>query len=193
MIPRHEQPTPGKAALLGGRISGEVPEVRTARLLLRAPRIEDFATYADILCGPRAAHVGGPLSRPDAWADFTNYVAGWMLHGHGSWTITDTRGRDVIGFVMVGLEPGDHEPELGYLMTEAAEGNGYAFEAATEARTFALSTLRLPSLVSYIAPGNTRSIALAEKLGAVRDGAAEAAIDHDILVYRHVPDRRITQ
>lgn len=193
MTPRHEQSTPGKAALLARRIADEVPVLRTARLVLRAPRITDFPAFLDIVGGPRGAHVGGPMSRDDAWFDFAGMSSCWMLHGHGGWTVTDKRDDSVLGFTILGLEPGDREPELGFLLTEIAEGHGYAFEAATEARKFALATLRLPSLVSYVAPGNARSIALAEKLGAVRDEAAEAEIDDDILVYRHAPDRRIAQ
>ncbi|MEL7026999.1 MAG: GNAT family N-acetyltransferase, partial [Pseudomonadota bacterium] len=44
--------------------------------------------------------------------------------------------------------------------------------------------LGLSTLVSYIDPENARSIALAERLGAVRDDEAEKPEDNP-LVYRH--------
>jgi RimJ/RimL family protein N-acetyltransferase len=170
------------------RAAGAVPVLRTARLTLRAHRCEDFPAYAEVACGPHGSGVGGPMSRADAWLDFVQGASGWMLHGHGGWTICETGGEAALGFVMIGLEPGDQEPELGWLVTAAAEGRGIAFEAATAARAHALGPLALPSLVSYIAGDNHRSIRLAERLGAHRDRAAEAALDDpDMLVYRHAP------
>ena len=111
-------------------------------------------------------------------------VAGWSLHGHGGLTIEDAEGV-VLGFVVLGLEPGDHEVELGYSLTEAAEGHGFAEEAARALREWAEIELRLTRLVSYIDPENTRSAALAKRLGATRDAKAEAAIGEGTHVYRH--------
>lgn len=186
MTARHEMSPAGKPALLASRIADEVPVLTTDRLILRAPTAADFETYAGILLSPRGA---SPFHTPDRaaiWHDFANYVAGWLLHGHGLWTVTHKEDRSVLGFILVGLQPGDAEPELGFLLTDAAEGKGYAFEAAAEARRFMLGTLRLASLVSYIRPDNARSIALAERLGARRDRAAEAALGEDgVQVWRH--------
>jgi len=64
------------------------------------------------------------------------------------------------------------------------EGRGYATEAALALRDWAFSTLKLPSLVSYIAPGNAASVAVAERLGARLDPAAPRTVPAD-LVYRH--------
>ncbi|MEP0139746.1 GNAT family N-acetyltransferase, partial [Tateyamaria sp.] len=63
-------------------------------------------------------------------------------------------------------------------------GKGYAFEGATAFRTWALTELNLPSLVSYIDDDNLRSRALAERLGAWLDDRAKAPDPGD-LVYRH--------
>lgn len=189
MIARHEQPPLGKPAALAARLCAEVPVLATARLTLRAPRAEDFPAYAEVACGPRGVGLGGPMSRDDAWWDYVQLSSGWMLHGHGGWTITETGADVALGFVVVGLEPGDREPELGFLLTAAAEGKGIAFEAAIAARRFAFETLALPSLVSYVAAGNDRSARLAERLGAHRDRAAEAEIaEHPgLMVFRHMP------
>ena len=62
----HIQPDPGHqvspvciavapaARALAADLSANVPVLRTARLVLRAPVLEDFATYAAIVCGPGA-------------------------------------------------------------------------------------------------------------------------------------------
>lgn len=184
MTPRHEIPTPGAALAQAEALRAQIPELRTARLRLRAPQLSDFDTYAEIVCGPRGAYVGGPMAREDgAWFDFIQLSSLWLLQGHGGWTVEDRSGA-VLGFVILGLEPGDQEVELGFLFTEAAEGQGYAHEAATRARDYAQAELGISPLVSYVTRGNRRSVRLAERLGAVAR-APEGWPHPDILVYRH--------
>jgi RimJ/RimL family protein N-acetyltransferase len=77
------------------------------------------------------------------------------------------------------------EPELAWsIWSPAAEGRGIMFEAVTAARSHAFGPLGWDTAVSYIDPANARSIALAERLGAVRDAAAPR-LDPADLVYRH--------
>lgn len=180
-----ETPSTGAAAAQAARMALTIPSIDTARLHLRAPRIDDFPVYAEITAGPRGVHILDDPTREAAWLDFTQMVATWVLRGHGLWTVQTKADDAVIGFVLLGFEPGDHEPELGYMFREAAEGQGFANEAAIAARDFGFDMLGLPSLVSTIDPDNHRSCRLAERLGASRDSAAEAAFDEDILVYRH--------
>lgn len=185
----HEVPPSGPSAMFAEGLRARLPVLQTERLTLRAPVLEDFATYADILMSDRAAYMDGPFDRETAWLDFTSSVSNWLLRGHGPWTVTRSADATILGFVTVQMEWGDHEPELGFFFTAEAEGHGYAFEAARAARAHALNTLRLPKLVSYVDPANTRSRALAEKLGAKPDAAAAAKFeDHatdPVLVYRH--------
>ena len=77
------------------------------------------------------------------------------------------------------------EKELGWFVYEEYEGRGYVTEAAFALRHWAFTTLRLPSLVSYIAPGNAASVAVAERLGARLDPAAPRGDPRDF-VYRHL-------
>jgi len=183
-----EIPVTGSALKLAQAISSHVPVITTERLRLRAPRTEDFALFNEIVRGPRGEHFG-EMTRESAWLDFAQMAAGWVLRGHGAWTVEPLRGGDPLGFVLLGLDPEDPETELGYLLSEAAEGQGYGFEAARAALGFAFEALGWCTLVSYIAPENTRSIALAERLGARRDGElTEPDGSVSILVYRH--DRR---
>ena len=73
---------------------------------------------------------------------------------------------------------------MGWQLYEGFEGHGYATEAACALRDWAFGTLGLPTLVSYIGPGNSRSVAVAERLGASLDPAAPTQDEGD-LVYRH--------
>lgn len=148
-----------------------IPTLRTARLVLRAPELADFGAYRAIACTDRGRYLDGPMSEPDAWDDFCRMVATWVLRGHGVWAATDAAGQ-TIGFVLIGFEPGDREPELGFLFLQGHEGQGLAQEAAAAVRDHAFATLELTTLVSYIDPDNTRAQGLARRLGAVRDDAA---------------------
>ncbi len=186
MTARFELPTPGAAAQIAAMFSALVPMIVTERFVLRATKLADFPAYADIACGERGAYIGGPMSREDAWFDFVTLCSGWMLHGHGGWTIEDPASFKALGFVAVGMEPGNDEIELGYLLTKAAEGKGIASETVLAIRDWAKRELGLTGLVSYIDPDNTRSANVATRLGATRDAKAEAALnDPGTHVYRH--------
>lgn len=151
-------------------LQGHLPTLATERLILCAPRVDDFEFFADIACGPRGRYLGGPMSREAAWDDFARMTATWLLHGHGVWTIANAGG--VQGFVLIGFEPGDREPELGILLTELAEGRGIAAEAMRAARAHAFEEYGWTSVVSYVDPENTRAIALMHRLGAHPDADA---------------------
>jgi RimJ/RimL family protein N-acetyltransferase len=168
----------GAAAIIAGRTAAVVPELTTPRLRLRAPRIGDFAAYAGIATAAR----GGSMSREEAWLDFAQMVAGWMMRGYGLWSVERRADGALLGFVPLNHEFGDPERELGWLLIESAEGQGYAREAAEAARAFAFDRLGLPSVVSYIDPDNSRSVRLAERLGARR----EPQDFEGVRVYRHV-------
>lgn len=179
-----ETPGSGAAATFAHMLRGELPTLATDRLILRSPRVTDFDAYAEIACTDRGRFLGGPMSREAAWADFASMTGGWLLHGHGLWTIGAADG--VPGFVLLGFEPGDAEPELGFMLRAAAEGRGIAFEAAQAARAHAFDTLGWHSVVSYIDPENARAIALARRLGAVPDGEITGPDGTAALVFRHL-------
>jgi RimJ/RimL family protein N-acetyltransferase len=188
----HETAPKGPTAALAAAMKALVPVLQTRRLTLRAPAIGDFDAFAAMVLGPRGRHFGDCQTRAEAWAEFIQLTGTWYLRGHGAWTVTDRTDGTVLGFVQIGAEPGDAEPELGFIVSEAAEGRGIAREAAEAVRAQALGRFALPALVSYVDPENVRSIALAKNLGATRDPAAEAALpDGDRpLVFRHAPRER---
>jgi RimJ/RimL family protein N-acetyltransferase len=161
------------------------PVLQTQRLTLRGHVMADFEPYAAAFATDRFSHMGAPLSRDKAWACFCRDVAQWELLGHGAWAIALNETGAFIGQVGINGHPYFPENELGWLVMPEAEGRGFAQEAAAAARDWAFRTLGLTSLVSYIAAGNTRSIKLAERLGAVQDDEAECPYDGH-LVFRHL-------
>lgn len=172
MIAPHLTPVPSPAADFGAGLRAHLPVLRTPRTVLRAPRLEDATLWCTILMDDAAGHLGGPFDLDDTFTDFVAAAGLWLLRGHGLWTVTD-HDDAVLGFVLIGFEPGDREPELGFLFASHARGRGLAFEAALAARNHALEVLGLPGLVSYIAPSNTASRALVGRLGARFEGLAD--------------------
>ena len=184
MIQAHEHPATPQATALAAEIARLVPEITTERLKLRAIRLSDFAALAEIACSERSRFIGGPFSRKDAWHEFLQLTGGWFLHGHGGWAIE--LDNEICGFVLIGVEPGDHEREVGYSLLERFEGKGIASEAARAALDYGFSNLRFSTLVSYIDPMNARSIQVARRLGGARDHAAEKKLTHEMHVYRYI-------
>lgn len=185
----HETPPIGPAAVLAQDIAALIPVLHTTHLSLRAPTIDDFPVYFDIMNGERGRFImAQPVSRGDVWLDFCAMTATWILRGHGLWSVETKETERVEGFVLIGAEPGDLCHEIGFMLSDEAEGKGIAFEAACAARDWAWSTLNVPQLVSYVAPANTRSAKLATRLGAVRG----TDYDSDTHVY-HYPAPEVSQ
>lgn len=167
----------------------DIPTLRTRRLLLR-PMVEaDFPAYRDMMASQRSAFMGGPVEARFAWGMFCHDIACWTLFGHGGLMIDVVATNECVGQVGINHGPLFPEKELGWLLYDGFEGQGYVTEAAVALRDWAFVELRLPSLVSYFDPANIRSIAVAERLGAVRDDAAPRQDPEDV-VYRHLPPER---
>lgn len=164
-----------------------VPTLHTTNLTLRGHMPADFEPLAEFYADElRSPGFGGPLSRDDAWRWFALSVGHWQLRGFGFWTVVETAREHVIGTVGLWNPEGWPEPELGWVMFAAGEGKGYAFEAAMAARSYAYGTLGMGALTSNILPGNTRSIRLAERLGAhLEHKVHNAHMGGIVMVYRH--------
>ncbi len=176
----------GRAAAIAAAVAATVPVIETARLRLRAPVIGDYPAYHDVFTSDRAVFMGGPFTPDGAFADFCQGIAGWMLRGAGMWTLTLRSDDAPLGWIYLWQEMGDPEPEIGWVLTAATEGNGYAHEAALAVLPHAVALFGAGGFVSYIDAGNVASARLAIRLGAVRDLAAEAArAEPDLEIYRH--------
>ena len=163
-----------------------IPTIITERLLLRAPVLGDLAAMEMMLGSERARYMGGPYDALAAWRLFCQDIALWQLFGHGA-LMVDLRENGVcIGQVGINHGPLFPEKELGWLLYEGFEGQGYALEAARALRDWAFSELKLPHLVSYVDRDNVASIAVAERLGGVLDAEALRP-DPEDLVFRHWP------
>jgi RimJ/RimL family protein N-acetyltransferase len=180
------RPPQGSAARQAQALAAAVPVITTERLRLRAPGLQDYPAYQEVFLSDRARYMGGPFDAEEAFADFCQGVAGWMLRGSGMWTVTLADSDAAIGWIFLWQEMGDPEPEMGWILTEAAEGHGHATEAARAVMPHALRLYGAGGFVSYIDRENAASVGVATRLGARRDPAAEAALgDPELVIYRH--------
>jgi RimJ/RimL family protein N-acetyltransferase len=166
------------------------PILHTDRLTLRAPGPQDWEAFCAFLMSERASFIRPPdqdLDRRKAWRAFGHVIGHWALRGFGQFVFCLKGSDTALGMTGPWFPEGWPEHELGWTVWDAAtEGTGLAAEAAAATRGHAFRDLGWTTAVSYIDPANTRSIRLAERLGAVRDpDAATPNPDQPTLVYRH--------
>jgi RimJ/RimL family protein N-acetyltransferase len=160
-----------------------IPNLTTDRLTLREPREADFPTMLAFNESPRNAFVGGALERRWIWRGLLANIGHWALHGYGFYSV-DTKAGDFIGRIGVIFHDEWPEPELAWHLYDGFEGHGFAHEAALAARTDYHARISPDPLISMIDVANTRSEALALRLGATRERTVEDGDDHHH-IYRH--------
>ena len=176
-------------ALMQQAMEAAIPTLRTERLVLRAPRPEDFEPYAAFAASPRSAGVGGPFDRERAWDKWIQHWGHVSMRGYGRFVI-ERDGRP-IGTTGPLYPEGWPEPEIAWTLWDG-EGEGLALEAATEARRFAYEALGWTTAISLVMEDNHRSAALAARMGAVRDGTVRHASYGPTPVWRHPSPEGLT-
>lgn len=162
------------------------PTLTTARLALRGPQKSDLAAFtAWVTRSERMAAVGGPGTARDAWRGFIAGIGHWHWHGYGFFTVTERTSGIAVGRVGIINHIEWPQPELAWHMFDGFEGRSYAFEAACAVRDWAGRALGLEPLVSLIAPDNTRSLALATRLGA-QEERRDVIDGEKVIVFRHL-------
>ena len=130
--------------------------------------------------------IGGPKTEGEAWRTLAAEIGHWSMTGFGMWAVTRTGDDTALGLIGPWCPVDWPENEIGWMIwAEGLEGTGVATEAATAAIGHAYGTLGWETVVHYIAPENTRSIRLAERLGAVLDQSATGPAAYPgTLIYR---------
>jgi RimJ/RimL family protein N-acetyltransferase len=151
-------------------------EFETRRLLLRQWRAADREPLAALNADPIVmAHFPAPLTREesDAMADRCE-----RLIADRRWGVWATEIKATGEFIgVVGLHiPREDLPispcvEILWRLAQAHWSKGFATEAAQGALRIGFEVLRLPEIVSYTVPSNTRSRAVMKRLGMQMDAA----------------------
>ena len=167
-----------------------VPELITARLLLRGWRLGDGAALEAINADPDVTrYLGNRKAPPDLIARIERY---WAEHGFGIWALEALQpplaGR-LIGFVGLGhptfMPQLATRTEIAWRLARETWGQGLATEAAVATRDHAFGELGLEELIAVIHPDNVRSRSVAVKLGmALEQRAPSDALGFDVEVWQ---------
>lgn len=162
--------------------------LETERLILRQPGAGDVAAWLPFCLSERSKYVRSEeLDEPKAWRSFAAVCGHWTLRGYGT-LVFALKGAPDQALGMAGpWEPmGWPEREIGWTLWDGAnEGEGYVREAAEAARAWAYRDLGWTTAVSYIDARNTRSVRLAERLGATPEWGAPTPRGEQCVVFRH--------
>ena len=149
------------------------PTLETERLRLRAWRKTDRQPYFDILRQPAVfRHFGPePMGMEECWRRLVAAVGSWQLNGFGGWAVERKSDGRLLGMTALftawrDLDPefGD-EPEMGWIFSTEAHGQGLASEACGAVLAWTRQDLAPTTIWAIIAPANVPSIKLAHKLG----------------------------
>jgi RimJ/RimL family protein N-acetyltransferase len=160
-----------------------IPTLTTERLTLRAPRPDDVPAFARFYASDAARHVGGPMAEWEVWRYLAQVVGHWTFRGFGRWIVTRRDEDAAIGLVGLHFPPDWPEPEIGWMVWAPRQGIGT--EAGRAARDWAYGPGKMTTLISSIDPANAASVALAERLGARREGAFDHPRYGELGIWRH--------
>jgi len=153
---------------------GAGPELQTRRLLLRRWRAEDLEPCTAMNADPEVMeHFPAPLSESETVDFIARMELSFEDRGYGLWALEMPGERALIGCVGLLAVASDlpfaPAVELGWRLSRAHWGRGYATEAASAAIAFAFDDLCISRLVAYTSARNSRSRRLMERLGMSHD------------------------
>lgn len=143
-------------------------EIRTERLLLRRPKLDDLDAIFEIMSNPVAMrywstlpHANRDVTRP--WLD--KKIARNAAGGEDYFIELDGR---VIGEVGAG-----RLPDFGFMIHPDYWGRGFATEASTGFIAHAFRNTAATELLADVDPRNIASLRVLDRLGFVETGRAE--------------------
>jgi ribosomal-protein-alanine N-acetyltransferase len=145
------------------------------RIRLRPWKAADRGAFAAMNADPAVMrHFPGTLDRATSDAFLDRIDEHFALHGFGFWAVERHQVPGPIGFCglsriawQAAFTPA---VEIGWRFATAAQGQGYAEEAARIALAHGFGPLNLPFILAFTIPANTRSWGLMRKLGMQPDG-----------------------
>jgi RimJ/RimL family protein N-acetyltransferase len=171
--------------------SATAPVLETPRLRLRGFRASDLDAQWASMSDPEVVRfLGGvPQSREETWRKILGSPGLWALLGYGYWVAERREDGAYLGQIGFAdfkrdLSPGiDGIPEMGWIMSRGAQGQGYATEGALAALAWADEALGGGEIVAIVSHDNAASIRIAEKCGF--SGREEASYKGEpILLFR---------
>ncbi len=143
--------------------------IETERLILReVDPVHDFEGWAATFGDPDTVQYLGiePMTRQQAWRSMAVIIGHWAIRGYGFFSVIEKASGKWAGRIGHWYPEGWPQPEVGWTLHPDFRGKGYALEAGSACIDYAFQKLDWPEVVHLIAPENTASIRVAEKLGS---------------------------
>jgi len=149
--------------------------IETERRVLLQPRSQVIEPFCKMWANPEVTqHIAPqPLTRRQAWMNFLYLAGHWDLLGYGGWIIHEKDNGAFVGMVgyqqfVRGIDATrEHLPELGWVLSPAAWGRGYAREAAIAALAWGDVNLPAATTVAIVSEPNAGSLRLAAKINFI--------------------------
>jgi RimJ/RimL family protein N-acetyltransferase len=151
----------------------QVPILTTPRLTLRGHRLDDFADCIRLWSDPGVTRYisARPFTQEEVWTRLLRYPGHWLLLGFGYWMVRETATDRFVG--EVGFAEHRREmtpsivgvPEIGWVLTPSAHGQGFATEAVRAAVEWGDTHFGGSRTACLIHPDNAPSLRVAEKCG----------------------------
>ncbi|MCY1647577.1 GNAT family N-acetyltransferase [Caulobacter sp. SL161] len=134
---------------------------------MRPPVQADLDAWAAFDADPVATRFfGGPKARDVAWDGLALAAGMWALRGCGLFSVFEADTGHWVGRVGPWVPEAPDRAEVGWAILPAFWGRGYATEAAAAAVGWAFMHLGWSEARHRIDPGNTPSVAVAERIGS---------------------------
>lgn len=147
------------------------PVLFTERLLLRVPMAEDLDAWAEFAAESETMRfIGGARSRAEAWRDLCQMAGAWSIRGYAMFSVIERGTGRWVGRIGPWMPDGWPGTEVGWAVSAAFAGRGYAHEAAVATMDYAVDVLGWSEVIHTTAPDNAASIRLAERLGSTNGG-----------------------
>ena len=156
-------------------VFGDLPEIKTERLLLRKMNMDDAEDVFDYASDPEVARYviwDAHRSIKDSESFLDLVVEGYRNGELGSWGMVDRESGKLIG--TCGYDgswfPAHARAEIGYAISRQYWGRGLMPEAVTALLEFGFSRMELNRIVARCFPENIASERVMQKVGMTYEG-----------------------
>ncbi len=150
------------------------PTLETERLYLRPPVKQDFDAFAEMHADEDVMKfLGGIQPKAVAWRTFNALAGSWHMWGFSMFCLIEKETGEWLGRIGPIHPYGWPEHEVGWGLNKAAQGKGYAREAAVATMDYAFDVLGWDKLIHCIAPDNVPSQNIAKRLGSTNLGKTQ--------------------
>ena len=139
--------------------------IETERLQLRPLTVDDLDDVLALQAEPEVMRFLGRLDRGQAteWLQITERQ--WAEVGYGRAAVIDRASGRFVGRSGLRYWPEFEETEVGWVLHPDVWGQGLATEAGNASLRWGFKNLYVPYITAIINPENTRSNAVAQRLG----------------------------